>query len=103
MTAENCDSSKNYKARLIYLKILPFSLFKELHLVFMLLDLEHSKYEVSIDGRIQIKAGSCTRQSGLNQINIPKTRLRKPMNILFYRRMYWEFFGNSFDDSNLCT
>ena len=75
------DSFKD-KARLIYTKTLPFSLYKKLHDVLMLCDLEHSKYDLSFDTGIQFKKGSWLHSS-IRSIFLKKKRLYKINENLF--------------------
>ena len=121
-----CTNS-HYKDRLAKLKLLPLSLYIEMHDILMLLALIENKYDVNLK---KATYGTCetTRQSNRGEFNLTKTRLQKTDENFFRRtktlynclirtcsefkenpnkssltNVYFKYFDNAFNELNKCT
>ena len=121
-----CTNS-HYKDRLAKLKLLPLSLYIEMHDILMLLALIENKYDVNLN---KATYGTCetTRQSNRGEFQLTKTRLQKTDENFFRRtktlynclirtcsefkenpnkssltNVYFKYFDNAFNELNKCT
>ena len=73
-----------YKCRLQKLKMLPLSLYTEMHDLLLFISIVRNNYEIDINQYAE-STKSSTRQKERNEYQIPKTRLKKTNSDFFIR------------------
>ena len=119
----------SYKDRLFALKLLPRSMYFELHDLLCMMSVIEGKCSIDTCKVLSIATSSRTRQTAVNEFIIPKTRLKRcdenfwvraAVLFNFMRRhlikrnetlmnkktittVYWDYFRNSFNENVMCT
>ena len=108
-----------YKDRLERLKLLPLSLYHELHVILVFLDVLKGRYDINWRKYVEsdTHGNQTTRSSQMNKCktrNLPKKKTRKRLLVAGYKinenrqketvtRVNTKFFDKRYDQNQLCT
>ena len=107
------ESSDCYSTRCKKLKILPLSLYIEMHDLLFFLCVTKGKYDIDNDKYIQISNASIeTRQASRGDFKLPCFSKHRSQHNFWYRgallklevtKLYWKYVNQRYTENNLCT